>query len=59
MVWSIPELIADLSQYYHLVPGDIIMTGTPAGVGAVVAGDRLTGGVEGLAPVELALGPPD
>lgn len=57
MVWSVPELIADLSQYYHLVPGDIIMTGTPAGVGAVVAGDRLTGGVEGLAGVELRLGP--
>lgn len=57
MVWGIPELISDLSRYYHLVPGDLIMTGTPAGVGAVVAGDRLSGGVEGLAPVELTIGP--
>ena len=57
MVWSIPEIIADLSQYYHLAPGDLIMTGTPAGVGAVVAGDRLTGGIEGLAPVDLTIGP--
>ncbi len=57
MVWSIPELIADLSQYYHLAAGDLIMTGTPAGVGAVAAGDQLSGGVEGLAAVELTIGP--
>ncbi|CAM3158594.1 fumarylpyruvate hydrolase [Paracoccus aminovorans] len=59
MVWSVPELVADLSHYYHLVPGDLIMTGTPAGVGAVNPGDRLTGSVEGLAPVEVTLGPAD
>ena len=57
MVWSIPEIIADLSQYYHLAPGDLIMTGTPAGVGAVTSGDRLAGGIAGLAPVELTIGP--
>ena len=57
MVWSIPEIIADLSQYYHLAPGDLILTGTPAGVGPVVTGDRLSGGIEGLAPVELRIGP--
>ncbi|MFC3527736.1 fumarylacetoacetate hydrolase family protein [Paracoccus mangrovi] len=57
MVWSIDELIADLSHYYHLTPGDLILTGTPAGVGPVVAGDRLSGGIEGLAPVELRIGP--
>ncbi|KGJ02152.1 FAA hydrolase family protein [Paracoccus versutus] len=56
MVWSIPELVADLSQYYHLAPGDLIMTGTPAGVGAVAEGDRLAGRVEGLAEVELTIG---
>ncbi|WP_449044475.1 fumarylacetoacetate hydrolase family protein [Paracoccus versutus] len=56
MVWSIPELVADLSQYYHLAPGDLIMTGTPAGVGAVAEGDRLAGRVEGLATVELTIG---
>lgn len=59
MVWSIPELIADLSHYYHLAPGDLIMTGTPAGVGAVGPGDRLQGGVEGLAEVVLAIDPPE
>lgn len=56
MVWSIHDLIADLSHYYHLAPGDLILTGTPAGVGPVVAGDVLSGGVEGLAPVDLTIG---
>ena len=59
MVWSIEDLIADLSLYYHLAPGDLILTGTPAGVGPVVAGDRLAGVVEGLAPVELSIGAPE
>lgn len=59
MIWSIPEIVADLSQYYRLAPGDLIMTGTPAGVGAVVAGDRLAGGIAGLAPIELTIGPAD
>ena len=54
-----PAVIADLSKYYHLNAGDVIMTGTPAGVGAVVAGDILRGGVEGLAPIELRLSAPD
>lgn len=57
MVWSVDELVSDLSHYYHLQPGDLIMTGTPAGVGAVVAGDRLSGGIEGLPPVTLTIGP--
>ena len=59
LVWSVPELIAHLSRYYHLGPGDLIFTGTPAGVGAVDPGDRLVGTVEGLAPVELTIGPGD
>lgn len=57
MVWSVPEIVAHLSTLYHLAPGDLIMTGTPAGVGPVVAGDRLEGTVAGLAPVTLAIGP--
>lgn len=56
MVWSVPELIADLSRFYHLAPGDLIFTGTPAGVGAVGAGDRIRGEIDGLAPVHLTLG---
>lgn len=59
MVWSVPEIIAHLSTLYHLGPGDLIMTGTPAGVGAVVAGDRLAGSVDGLEPVALTIGAPD
>lgn len=56
MVWSVSELIADLSRFYHLAPGDLIFTGTPAGVGAVGAGDRIRGEIDGLAPVHLTLG---
>lgn len=59
MVWSVPEVISHLSHYYHLRAGDIIMTGTPAGVGPVVAGDVLSGGIDGLEPVTLTLGQPE
>ena len=59
MVWSVSELIAHLSTLYHLAPGDLIFTGTPAGVGPVKPGDRLHGEVEGLAPVELAIVDPE
>jgi len=55
MIWSLPELIADLSRLYHLAPGDLIYTGTPAGVGPVAPRDRLEGRVEGLEPVVLAI----
>jgi len=57
MVWSPAEVVSHLSRYYHLVPGDLIMTGTPAGVGPVVAGDVIEGAVDGLEPVRLTLGP--
>jgi fumarylpyruvate hydrolase len=57
LIWRIPEILADLSTYYHLQPGDLIYTGTPEGVGPVVAGDRLIGRVEGIAEVVLQLGP--
>jgi len=48
MIWSVPEIIAELSTLYTLRAGDLIYTGTPAGVGAVSRGDRLRAGVEGL-----------
>jgi fumarylpyruvate hydrolase len=57
LIWSVPEIIAHLSRFYHLEPGDLIYTGTPAGVGPVVAGDEIVGQVDGLAPVTLTLGP--
>ena len=56
MIWSVPEIIADLSTLYTLQPGDLIMTGTPAGVGPVVAGDTLRGTIGDLAPVETTIG---
>ena len=48
MVWSVPEVIAHLSRFYHLQPGDLIYTGTPAGVGPVAPGNVLLGEVDGL-----------
>jgi fumarylpyruvate hydrolase len=56
LIWNIRELIADLSLFYHLQPGDLIYTGTPEGVGPVVAGDKITGRVEGVAEVALTVG---
>ncbi|MEM8537179.1 MAG: fumarylacetoacetate hydrolase family protein [Pseudomonadota bacterium] len=55
MVWSIPEVIADLSTLYTLLPGDLIMTGTPAGVGPVERGDVLRGTIGDFAPVETRI----
>ena len=51
MVNSVEELIAHLSQFYRLLPGDVIMTGTPEGVGAIERGDKLVGKVAGCQPV--------
>ncbi|HEV2566114.1 MAG TPA: fumarylacetoacetate hydrolase family protein [Microvirga sp.] len=48
MLWKVPEMIAILSQYFELQPGDIIMSGTPAGVGAVTRGDTIEASVEGV-----------
>ena len=55
MIWSVPELLANLSQMYHLAPGDIVYTGTPEGVGPVVAGDVMTGHIEGLGDIRFTL----
>lgn len=56
MIHSVIDVIVDLSRLYHLAPGDIVMTGTPAGVGAVLPGDQLIGTIEGLADVALTIG---
>lgn len=58
LIWNIREIIADLSTYYHLQPGDLIYTGTPEGVGAVSPGDHITGHVEGVADIALTIGAP-
>ncbi|MDR3352984.1 MAG: fumarylacetoacetate hydrolase family protein [Zoogloeaceae bacterium] len=52
-IWSIPEILADLSRYYHLEPGDLVYTGTPEGVGPVAAGDTLEGSIEGIGTIRL------
>jgi fumarylpyruvate hydrolase len=56
LIWSIPELIADLSLFYHLQPGDLIFTGTPEGVGALQPGDRVDGRIEGVGEIVLHVG---
>ena len=56
LIWSVPELIADLSLFYHLQPGDLIFTGTPEGVGAVQPGDRIDGRIEGVGEIVLHVG---
>jgi fumarylpyruvate hydrolase len=55
LIWSVGEVIEHLSRAWQLVPGDLIYTGTPAGVGAVRPGDLLEGGVDGLAPLRLRI----
>nr|WP_306266601.1 fumarylacetoacetate hydrolase family protein [Pararhizobium sp. IMCC3301] len=48
MIWKVPEMINYLSDYYELAPGDLIMSGTPAGVGPIVRGDVMVGTVKGV-----------
>lgn len=48
MIWSVPEIVAELSTYFELRAGDLIFTGTPQGVGPVSRGDSLVGGIDGL-----------
>jgi fumarylpyruvate hydrolase len=56
MIWNVPEIIANLSRSYVLMPGDLIYTGTPAGVGPVWPGDVLVSTVEGLPPLTITIG---
>ena len=55
MVWSVPEVLAHLSRLVELAPGDLVFTGTPAGVGAVVPGDRLEAAVEGVGTLQVRI----
>ncbi len=57
MIWGVDDIIAHLSRYFTLAPGDLIFTGTPAGVGPIVAGDRLEGGIDGVGTIRLVIGP--
>jgi fumarylpyruvate hydrolase len=57
LIWNVPEIIAQLSRLYCLMPGDLIYTGTPDGVGPVVPGDRIEVDVEGVATFRATIGP--
>lgn len=57
MIWSVPEVIAHISSFYRLEPGDLIFTGTPAGVGPVGVGDRLVCEIEGLETLTVSIAP--
>ena len=48
MIWKVPEMIAYLSEYFEIGAGDLVMSGTPAGVGPVVRGDVMVGAIEGI-----------
>jgi fumarylpyruvate hydrolase len=56
LIWNINEIIADLSNFYHLQAGDLIFTGTPEGVGAVTPGDKIHGNIAGVGEISLTIG---
>jgi fumarylpyruvate hydrolase len=58
MIWNVNETIEHLSRYFELLPGDLIFTGTPEGVAAVVPGDLLEGGVDGVGGLRVKIAPP-
>ena len=55
MIWPVADIISHLSGLVRLAPGDLIMTGTPAGVGAVTRGDQVTVRIEGLSPLSTRI----
>ena len=55
LIWSVPESIAEISTYCPLAPGDLIFTGTPAGVGPISPGDKVAGVIDGLDRIEIEL----
>jgi fumarylpyruvate hydrolase len=57
LIHKVPEIIAHLSTFYHLHPGDLIYTGTPEGVGPVTRGDALSGTIAGVGTIALTIGP--
>jgi len=59
LIWSVKEHVSILSHSIALEAGDMVMTGTPAGVGAIVPGDTVTGGIDGLGEIEITIGEPD
>jgi fumarylpyruvate hydrolase len=56
LIWPVADIISILSRSMVLKPGDLIMTGTPAGVGPIVVGDKVTGGIDGLGEIAITIG---
>ena len=59
LIWSVEEIICHLSGFYHLRPGDLILTGIPAGVGPVLPNQQINGSITGLTPISLNLTEPE
>jgi len=59
LIWDVPEIVAFASRSIRLKAGDVIMTGTPAGVGPIVVGDKVEGGVEGVGDISITIAPPE
>jgi fumarylpyruvate hydrolase len=57
MIWQVPEILAQLSTLFELRPGDLVFTGTPAGVGPLAVGDRLEAHIDGLPDLTVRIGP--
>ena len=55
LIWSVPDIISIASRSMELRPGDLIMTGTPEGVGPVQRGEVMTGGIDGLGEIKIAV----
>jgi len=55
MIWPVPEMLAELSSYFELQAGDLVFTGTPAGVGRLLPGDRVQATIDGLGSLEFEM----
>lgn len=58
LIWSVPEIVANLSRLYRLMPGDLVFSGTPDGVGPVMPGDEIVAGIEGVGELRVRVGAP-
>jgi fumarylpyruvate hydrolase len=56
MIWGVPEILAELATWFETQAGDLVFTGTPAGVGPLLPGDRVRGGVDGVGVLEVTMG---
>jgi fumarylpyruvate hydrolase len=55
MIWNVPEILAELATWFEIQAGDLVFTGTPAGVGPLLPGDRVRGGVDGIGVLEVTM----